>query len=231
MLDFDRFQYFTFDCYGTLIDWESGILAALRPVLAAHGVETTDDTILHLYADFEAQEEQQPYRSYRLVLQDVVRAFGDCLEFLPSREETMVLAESVKHWRPFPDTVAALKQLATRYKLAVLSNVDDDLFADTALQLPISFAAVVTAQQTRSYKPALHHFHLALARLGASQDQVLHVAQSMYHDLEPAKHLGLATVWVNRRKGKTGFGATLPGQAEPDLEVPDLQTLIGLALK
>jgi 2-haloacid dehalogenase len=230
MLDCSRFSYLTFDCYGTLIDWETGILGALRPLLAAHMRDLpTDNNILDLYAGFESEIEAGPYREYRKVLEQVVEKFAARLVFMPTTAEKTRLAESVKEWPPFPDTVAALQRLGTRYKLVVISNIDDDLFAGSAVKLQANFADVITAQQARSYKPSRNNFRLALQRLAVSQDKVLHVAQSIYHDVLPAKELGLSTVWVNRRKGKAGFGATPPAQAAADLEVPDLATLAELA--
>jgi 2-haloacid dehalogenase len=231
MMDFSRFEFLSFDCYGTLIDWEAGILSALQPVLAAHGVGSTDDAILHLYAEFETQEEQGPYRPYRQVLEQVVRRFGERIGFVPSAAELAALPESVKHWRPFPDTVDALRRLSARYKVAVISNIDDEMFAPTATQLGVEFAEVITAQQARAYKPSQQVFRLALQRLGIVADKLVHAAQSAYHDLVPAGQMGIASVWINRRAGKRGFGATLPAQARPALETPDLKTLADLALK
>jgi 2-haloacid dehalogenase len=230
MLDFTRFECLTFDCYGTLIDWESGILAALRPVLEAHGVQLSDAEILELYAQLEAEAEQGEYRRYREVLEAVVRGFRKRFGFTPSWTEISALPNSLKEWEPFPDTVEALRELTTRYKLAVISNIDDDLFKFTARKLQVPFDFVITAEQARSYKPSLNNFKLALERLGLPSDKVLHVAQSLYHDIAPAKMLGLSTVWVNRRRGKAGHGATRPSEAAPDLEVPDLKSLALLAV-
>jgi 2-haloacid dehalogenase len=225
MLAFDRFTYLTFDCYGTLIDWERGILDALRPLLARHGATLTDDQILELYGDLESAAEAGPYQPYRDVLAAVVDGFGARLGFTPTAAERASLAASVGDWPAFPDTVDALQTLARRYRLAILSNVDDDLFTGSARRLGVDFAAVITAQQVGSYKPDRRNFRAALARLEAPPDRVLHVAQSLFHDIAPAKELGLTTVWVNRRHDRPGFGATPPATAQPDLEVPDLRTL------
>ncbi|HEX5506558.1 MAG TPA: haloacid dehalogenase type II [Thermomicrobiales bacterium] len=225
MLAFDRYTHLTFDCYGTLIDWERGILATLRPLLARHDAMLTDDQILELYGEFEAAAEAGPYQPYRDVLAAVVDGFGARLGFNPTAAERDALAASVGDWPAFPDTVDALHALARRYRLAILSNVDDDLFAGSARRLGVDFAAVITAQQVGSYKPDRRNFRAALARLGVPADRVLHVAQSLFHDIAPAKDLGLATLWVNRRHDRPGFGATPPATARPDLEVPDLRTL------
>ncbi len=230
-LDFSRFSWLTFDCYGTLIDWESGILAALRPVLTAHGRRLSDEGILELYGALEAQEEAGEYRSYSEILQRVVMKMAARLVFSPDVKEARVLVDSIANWPPFPDTVDALRRLKSRFKLGVISNIDDELFARTAPQLQVPFDAVITAQQARSYKPSLHNFELALERIGEPAGRVLHVAQSLYHDVVPAKQLGLSTVWVNRRAGKKGSGATPHASAEPDMIISDLATLAEFALR
>lgn len=229
MLDFDHFTHLTFDCYGTLIDWERGILTALRPVLARHGITLSDDAILERYGELESAGERGPYRPYREVLATVMDGFGAGLGFVPSADERAALAASVSDWPPFPDTVEALRVLAERFQLVILSNIDDDLFALSARHLGVAFAAVVTAQQVGSYKPDPRNFRTLLARLDTAPDRVLHVAQSLYHDIAPANALGLTTVWVNRRHDRPGSGATPPAAAHPDLEVPDLRTLAHLA--
>lgn len=225
MISFDRFAVLTFDCYGTLIDWETGLLAALRPILQAHGRELSDKQILEIYGELEPKA-QNPYRRYREVLASVVRGFGNRLGFPVSDAEAESLAESLGNWQPFPDTVAALQKLKARYKLAIISNTDDDLFAATSQHLKVKFDEVITAEQAKAYKPSLVPFGLALQRLGLPPERVLHVGQSVYHDVVPAKSLGMATVLVYRR----GFGATRPMGGEPDVEVPDMATLVSQAL-
>ena len=230
MLDFTRFQVLTFDCYGTLIDWETGIFGALRPILTAHGRTVTDAELLEFYSELELQAEQREYQSYREVLKSVVRGFGDRLGFMPSESEVRSLPESLANWLPFPDTVAALRKLKSRYQLAITSNVDDDLFAVTARRLEVQFDHVITAQQARAYKPSLRVFKLAQERIGVQPTQWLHVAQSVYHDVVPAKSLGIATVWVNRPSPRPGAGAAKAASAQPDLEVHSLKALADLAL-
>lgn len=224
-LDFNRFQAITFDCYGTLIDWETGLLNALRPVLRAHSANLDDQQILAIYGELEPQA-QNPYRRYREVLAEVARGFGQRLGFTVSNTEAESLASSLKNWLPFPDTNEALKKLKTKYKLAIISNTDDDLFAATSRHLQVSFDEVVTAEQAKAYKPSLEPFRLALKRLGLPAEQVLHAGQSIHHDVLPAKSLGMTTVLVVRR----GFGATKITEGEPDLRVPDLRTLADLAV-
>ena len=225
MLDLGRLKVLTFDCYGTLIDWETGIFSALRPILAAHDKAITDSALLELYSTLEAEAEQGEFQPYREVLQSVVRGFGQRLGFTPTTAEMRSLPESLATWRPFPDTVPALRELKKRYQLAVISNVDDDLFAATAPQLKVSLDHVITAGQARCYKPNLEIFKLALTRIGVPVGKVLHVAQSIYHDVIPAKSLGISTVWVNRPSPRPGAGASKSASASPDLEVPDLATL------
>jgi 2-haloacid dehalogenase len=225
MLDFNRFDVFTFDCYGTLINWEDGILRCLHRILVAHGKDTDDATILQLYGDFEAKAEQGEYRRYREVLQSVVEQFGEKLGFKPTEQETHSLPESLPLWRPWPETASALCELQDRFRLAIISNVDDDLFAATQPQLGVEFDQVITAQQAGAYKPSLKIFELALSRVGVPAQRVLHVGQSLYHDVLPAQALGLATVWVNRPSARTGVGAVRAAEGRPDLQVSSLAAL------
>jgi 2-haloacid dehalogenase len=229
-LDFNRFEILTFDCYGTLIDWETGLLSALHRILSAHGKEIDDATVLELYGNFEQLSEQGAFRPYREVLQSVVRQFADKLGFVSTVEEARSLPDSLALWKPWPDTVAALRQLKSRHRLAILSNVDDDLFAATRPQLEVEFDEVITAQQAQAYKPSLKIFELALARIQAPAHRILHVGQSIYHDVIPAQALGLATVWVNRPSARPGVGAVKTALAEPDLEVSSLAELAELAV-
>ena len=165
-LDFSRFRVITFDCYGTLIDWEAGILGAIRPVLVAHGAELTDPEILRLYGELEAEAESSPYQPYREVLCEVVRGFGARLGFRVSEGEQQSLPSSLATWKPFPDTVAALRRLKSQLKLGIISNVDDDLFAASARRLEVEFDFVTTAGQARAYKPSHEIFRLAQAKMG-----------------------------------------------------------------
>lgn len=228
-MDFSRFTTISFDCYGTLIDWESGILPALRAVLARHGRTLPDAAILEFYGEFEADAESSPYQGYRDVLRSVMRAYGKRLGFDPSPSDIRALDQSVPAWPPFPDTVAALRQLKKRFKLVVISNIDDDLFAETQKHLDVDFDAVITAEQARSYKPSIHNFNLALRTLAISREHLLHAAQSIYHDVIPARSLGISTVWVNRKSVRPGIGAVRAAVGQPDLEVPDVAALAALA--
>jgi 2-haloacid dehalogenase len=230
MIDPARFKVLTFDCYGTLIDWETGIFNALRPILRAHGQSITDAKLLELYGDLEAEAEVPPYRSYREVLASVVEGFGRRLSFAPTTQERHALADSLPNWQPWADTVAALKRLAGRYRLAIISNIDDDLFAETRQLLEMNFDFVVTAQRASCYKPGLRIFERALDEMKLPVDSVLHVGQSIYHDVLPAQRMGLATAWVNRPSPRTGIGAVRPAEGTPDLEVSDLKSLADFLL-
>jgi 2-haloacid dehalogenase len=235
-MDFSRFTTISFDCYGTLIDWESGILPVLRTVLGNHGQSLPDAALLELYGEFEAEAESGPYRTYRDVLQAVVRAFADRLHFEASPAEIRSLHESLGAWPPFPDTVRALRELQKRYQLVVISNIDNDLFAETRKHLGMEFDGAITAEQARSYKPSINNFQMALRACALSPDRLLHAAQSIYHDVVPARSLGISTVWVNRKSARPGVGAVrasaaLAFEKRADLEVPDLASLAAATMK
>jgi 2-haloacid dehalogenase len=227
MLDFRHFEALTFDCYGTLIDWEAGLLEAFS--LALSGSYDPDD-LLSRFAAHEARFEAGPYLSYQNVLANTLRAIAQELDEAPSGPQVAAFARSVKHWRPFADSPAALAQLGARFKLGVITNCDDDLFAASHAKLGVAFDWVITAQQTRSYKPAEANFLAAFERMGLARERVLHVAQSLFHDHVPAKRLGLQTVWIDRRAGRQGSGATPPGGAIPDAVFPDLASFAAAAL-
>jgi 2-haloacid dehalogenase len=228
-LDFDRFDVLTFDCYGTLIDWEAGLLAAMRPPMAAHGIAADDETLLEAFARHEAEAEAGPYRPYRDVLGSVLAAMLGHQGAAPSSAELAAFGGSVVDWPAFRDSPAALARLHGRFRLGVITNCDDDLFAASERRLGVTFDWVVTAQQANRYKPNPRGFELMFERVGLPPSRILHVAQSLFHDHVPAKRLGLSTVWVDRRGGRAGSGATPPADATPDLTVPDMATLADLA--
>lgn len=229
-LDFSRFRVITFDCYGTLIDWETGILGAIRPVLTAHGAALTDPEILRLYGELEAEAESSRYQPYREILREVVRGFGARLGFHASEEEQQSLPNSLANWKPFPDTVAALRRLKSHLKLGIISNVDDDLFAASARHLEVKFDFVTTAGQARAYKPSQEIFRLAQGKMGISPEHWLHAGQSIYHDVIPAKALGIPTAWVNRPSLRPGVGAVKQASSEPDVTVSSLAELAQLVV-
>ncbi|MBN3906823.1 MAG: haloacid dehalogenase type II [Nostoc sp. NMS1] len=228
MISFNQYKALTFDCYGTLIDWENGILRALKPILLAHNINLDNEQILELFANFEAELEKGDYIKYREVLKRVVKKFGERFGFEPTAKELNSLADSIQNWLPFPDTVEALKTLKQKFQLVIISNIDDDLFAFSAKHLEVEFDQIITAEQAKSYKPSLNNFRLAIERIDLPLEQILHVAASVYHDIVTAKSLGLSTIWVNRRADQKGVGANLSAVSQPDLEVPDLKTLAAL---
>ncbi|MDA0172707.1 haloacid dehalogenase type II [Solirubrobacter taibaiensis] len=222
-IDFGAFDALTFDCYGTLIDWETGILSALRPVLERHGASRDDDTLLELFAHHEAALEAGPYRSYKAVLAGALKGIGTDLHFEPTQQEQDAFGVSVNDWPAFEDSAAALAQLKQRFKLGVITNCDDDLFAASNAKLGTTFDWVITAQQAEGYKPRIENFEYAFAHIDVPRERILHVAQSLFHDHVPAKALGMTTVWIDRRQGREG-GATPPAAAVPDMTFPDLQS-------
>jgi 2-haloacid dehalogenase len=224
-------RWLSFDCYGTLIDWESGILGAVRPVLARHGASPRDEEILERYASLEAELERGEYLRYRQMLSRAMRGLGEAFAVALSETECEALPASLGDWPPFPDTADAMRSLKRRFRLAVLSNVDDDLFAATAPRLGVALDLLVTAQQCRSYKPSHNNFRRLIERTGAGPGELVHVAQSLYHDIVPARELGLPSIWIHRRSGRSGSGATPPVTAVPDLEFPDMASLAAHALR
>ncbi len=228
-LDYGRFNALTFDCYGTLIDWEAGILAAMRPVLARRDVAPSDDELLEVYAGFEAAAEAGPYLTYREILGRCLHQVAARYGIEPDEAEVAAFSDSVGDWPAFPDSSAALALLGTRFRLGVITNCDDDLFARSAARLRTTFDWVVTARSVGSYKPDARNFEIALERIGLPRERILHVAQSLFHDHVTAKRLGLATVWIDRRHDRPGFGATPPADATPDATYPDMASFAAAA--
>ena len=221
-LDHDRFDVLTFDCYGTLIDWESGLLAALRGALPAlAGVE--DDALLESYARYEADAERPPYRTYRDVLATGLRGVTADNGVEVADGAVAAFSESVRDWPAFLDSAGALERLHERFRLGVITNCDTDLFAASNERLGVPFDWVVTAEMARSYKPGLAGFELAFATIPVPRDRILHVAQSLFHDHVPARQLGLASVWIDRRHDRPGYGATPVADASPDATYPSMR--------
>ena len=226
----ERFELLTFDCYGTLIDWEAGIIDAVRSICAGRERTPDDAAILAAFAAAEHVVQHEGYRSYRDVLALTLDRMESALGFRPAPPERAAFAASVGDWPAFPDTVAALARLAGRYRLGIVSNVDDDLFAGSRRHLVADFDWVVTAQQVGSYKPAPAHFAEMARRSRIPVERTLHVAQSLFHDIAPAAALGYATVHVNRATRGKGSGATPVSGAEATREVPDMASLADLLL-
>jgi 2-haloacid dehalogenase len=202
----------SFDCYGTLIDWETGILGVLRPWADRNGLAVTDGELLASFARHESREETaEPAPLYPEVLRRTMADIARELGAAASGEDAAALGRSVPEWPAFPDSSAALAELRRRYRLVVLSNVDRSSFRASNDRLGVEFDAVVTAEDVGSYKPDARNFDRLLATvrgMGIEPDRLLHVAQSLYHDHVPAKRAGLRTVWIDRRRGAEGWGAT-----------------------
>jgi len=225
------FTALSFDCYGTLIDWERGILAELTPWLSGRGVSVDPERLLGVFAAAEsALQTAEPKLPYRRVLERVHVRIGEALGVPSTEGAAAAFAASVGSWPAFPDTVEALRYLAGHYRLFVLSNVDEISFSATASRLGVDFDGVFTAEAIGSYKPALRNFEYLLHRteaLGIDPGSILHVAQSLHHDIEPARRLGLATCWIDRRGAEGGWGATPPPSSpvEADLRFTSLGEL------
>jgi len=233
-----QFNTLTFDCYGTLIDWERGILAELEPWAAKHHLQIESNALLETFGVTEARcEAEMPRALYPQILEEVLRRLAAQWSVTLDAGEAETFGASVGRWPAFPDSPAALQYLKKHYKLVIVSNVDHGSFAKSQARLGVDFDCVITAQDVGSYKPDRRNFEFALARikeaLGVEPRDVLHVAQSLFHDVVPAKSVGLRTMWINRRKGLAGWGATpapnaAGADAQPDFEVASLGELASL---
>ena len=227
-LDLTKYRALSFDCYGTLIDWETGIAAVLAPWAREHGLELSDEELLIAYGPNEgAVQEETPSALYPDVLATAFRRTGEALGAPVSDEWAERLGGSVGDWPAFPDSPDALARLAEHYKLIIVSNVHRAGFAASNERLRGDFAAVITAEDVGAYKPAENHFRAldaALPGLGVDRSELLHVAQSLFHDHVPAKREGLPSVWINRRHDRAGWGATPEpsGEWSYNLEFPSM---------
>lgn len=228
------FAALTFDCYGTLIDWEQGILIELRPWVQKNGLTIGDDEILAAFAELEPKHQAAaPDKLYPDVLAAVYLDLGERWRISGDFDEAVAFGQSIGRWPAFPDSAPSLQYLKRHYKLVILSNVDRASFAESNKKLAVSFDRIITAQDVGSYKPDPRNFEYLiseLADMGIEKKQILHTAQSPFHDIAPAQAAGLHTVWVNRRKGKVGGGATaaLVHSVTPDFEVASLETFVNM---
>jgi len=220
-MEYAAFDALTFDCYGTLIDWERGILAALQ-------IDADPDEVLAAYGELESELEAGEYLRYREVLARCYDGLAERFGLRPDGRDAF--ADAVGDWPPFPDSRDALARLKERYKLGVITNCDDDLFARSNARLGVEFDWVITAQQVGAYKPSTRGFEEAFSRIELPRERILHVAQSLFHDHVTAKRLGLSTVWIDRRAGRRG-GATPPAEAQPDATFPDMASFAEEATK
>lgn len=211
------FKVLTFDCYGTLIDWETGMVNALAPLTKKLDGWLTRNEILEAHARHESfQQKQTPHKRYREVLATVYKRLAEEWGVSASWAECVAYGNSIKDWPAFPDTADALRYLKQHYKLVILSNVDNESFAESNQKLGVEFDGIYTAEDIGSYKPAAANFDYLLAMLtsrGYAKTDILHTAESMFHDHAPANQFGLASCWIYRRHAQAGFGATMnPGQ-------------------
>ena len=225
---FAAFRALSLDCYGTLIDWETGIAATLKPWVERHGLMMSRDDLLAAFSDNEtAVQTEQPTARYPELLAEVMRRVGDHFRAEVTADEAAAFGESVGDWPPFEDAHDALTRLGKRFSLIILSNVDRTSFARSNRKLGVEFDRIITAEDVGSYKPSPRNFEVLISEvrsLDVAPEQLLHVAQSLYHDHEPAKRFGLSTVWIHRRHTVEGFGATPPpaGTVQPDWTFPSL---------
>jgi len=226
--DLTNYEALSFDCYGTLIDWETGMAAVLGPWAREHGLDLSDEQLLLAYGDNEtAVESELPSALYPDVLATAFRRIGETLDTPVSDAWAQRLGASVPDWPAFPDSADALARLGRHYRLIILSNVDRASFAGSQARLGVEFSSVLTAEDIGSYKPSPRNFEALAAeaeRLGVARGGLLHVAQSLFHDHVPAKRAGLPTVWINRRHDRPGWGATPapPAEVTPDWEFPSM---------
>lgn len=211
------FKALTFDCYGTLIDWETGMVEALQPLTSKVKQPLSRNAILEAHARHESsQQVQTPAKVYRDLLAVVYRRLAEEWGVAVNWADCQAYGHSVKDWPAFPDSTGALQYLKRHYKLVILSNVDNESFAASNSKLQVPFDAIYTAEDIGSYKPSDRNFDYMLSKLetlGIKRDEVLHTAESMFHDHGPANRHGLASCWIYRRHGQEGFGATMdPGQ-------------------
>jgi 2-haloalkanoic acid dehalogenase type II len=237
MSDVTKFNTLTFDCYGTLIDWERGILAELRPWLDRSGRRDIDDnTALEIFGTTEAAcEAEMPNKLYPDILAEVHRRLAGAWNMKSSAAEATAFGQSVGRWPAFADSATSLQYLKRYYKLVIISNVDRASFARSNEKLGVEFDRIITAQDVGAYKPSPRNFEYALVELarafGTRKTDILHTAQSIFHDVVPARAIGLSTMWINRRKTVGGWGATPASEArgtaaKPDFEVASMAEFV-----
>jgi len=223
VMNFKQFKLISFDCYGTLVDWKRSLADILNPFVTRHNIKITEDKLYELFLNADQKNITCDYKPYSDVLISVMEDIGKELKIDLKQAERTCLVDRFGDWTAFPDSSETLQELQENFKLAIISNVDDELFNVTKRCIGVRFDYIVTAKQVGSYKPSKNNFLRALEIFGLPKEQVLHVSQSVYHDIIPTNELGWHNVWVNRYSE--------PRRTDPveiaDLEVPDLATLAG----
>ena len=220
-----RFSLITFDCYGTLIDWESGMKNALRNLTKRRNISFDIESLPERYIEIELEIEKEGYRKYKEVLGLGVRRLFEEKGIMLSSEEEKIFADSINTWPPFNETTEVLRKIKGKYKLAILSNIDEDLIKHSIKLIGVEFDGVITAEQLKSYKPSHGHWKRMMDVFKIPKENVLHVAASYVHDIVPAKELGFQAVWINRKDEK------LKGSIKPDYEFRDLRPLVNFLEK
>ncbi|MGF6639039.1 2-haloacid dehalogenase [Paraburkholderia sp. MM5496-R1] len=219
LTDFDTL---TFDCYGTLIDWESGILEGLRPLLERARTPLTRDEVLEAHARHESSQQNfTPAKRYQELLPIVYKRMAEEWGLPYTHEECVAYGQSIRNWPAFADSALALQYLKKHYKLVILSNIDNESFTFSNARLQVEFDAVITAEDVGSYKPSPRNFEYMLQKLdqrGIKKEKILHTAESLFHDHKPANEFGLASCWIYRRHSQPGFGATMNPGSQPDID-------------
>ena len=234
-MDLTEFDALSFDCYGTLIDWEAGIIAVLGPWARRRGLTVSDEQLLAAFARHESRAESaHPAELYPAILARTFSGIGEEFGAEVSDADAAALGGSVPDWPAFDDSREALRRLSERYRLIILSNVDRESFAASNVKLGVEFTSIITAQDVGSYKPSPRNFEALTAeaaRLGVGPGRLLHVAQSLFHDHAPARRIGLRSVWINRHHDRPGAGATPTPAAEvsPDAEFPSMAAFAAAA--
>ncbi|HSE82999.1 MAG TPA: haloacid dehalogenase type II [Thermodesulfobacteriota bacterium] len=215
-----EFSLLTFDCYGTLIDWESGMRDALRGLTNKKNISIDIESSIERYVEIELEIEHGGYRKYKEVLALGVRRLFEEKGIGLTHEEETIFANTIAKWPPFPETTEVLKKLKEKYKLAILSNIDNDIIRHSVNLIGVEFDMVITAEQVKSYKPSHGHWKRMLESFDIPKEQILHVAASYVHDVIPAKELGFTVAWINRK------GEKIKGNIKPEYEFRDLRPLI-----
>ncbi|GJM24049.1 MAG: haloacid dehalogenase [Phycisphaerae bacterium] len=216
------FKLITFDCYGTLVDWETGLQNSLQSIPGVTNQQLPE--LVREYVQIEAAIEQQTYQSYVSIQMQTLESLAKRFRFDVSAEQIGLLSRDIGNWPPFEDTVDSLKRLKSKYMLGILSNIDVNLFALTNKRLGVEFDLIITAEEVHSYKPSHAHFLRAIEQSGIAKDEILHVAQSIFHDAAPADELNFNFAWINRYKQKRPNDVPMLG------EFADLKSLANTLL-